>query len=96
LIFILLLDAPPFSVSKLIWYNLIRCTEDGWSNLPYAPSVMYMIEMVTGIIFKKDKNHLPYQVKNWHHIRRNEVLKPYMEPESPPLAAESSSSKDHK
>jgi hypothetical protein len=46
--------AKSFSVSKFIWYNLTEVTESGKCNLPYAPYIMYMIEMVSGISFKKD------------------------------------------
>jgi hypothetical protein len=38
--------ARPFSVSRFIWFNLIEVTESDNCNLPYAPYIMYMIEMV--------------------------------------------------
>jgi hypothetical protein len=38
--------ARPFSVSRFIWFNLIEVTESDKCNLPYAPYIMYMIEMV--------------------------------------------------
>jgi hypothetical protein len=61
----LLPGAKPFSVSKFIWFNLVEVTESGKCNLPYAPYIMYMIEMVSGISFKKDVEHASYQVKQW-------------------------------
>jgi hypothetical protein len=38
-------------------------TESGKYNLPYAPYIMYLIEMVSGISFKKDVEHASYQIK---------------------------------
>jgi hypothetical protein len=38
-------------------------TESGKCNLPYATYIMYMIEMVSGISFKKDVEHSSYQVQ---------------------------------
>jgi hypothetical protein len=59
----LLPGAKPFSVSKFIWFNLAEVTESAKCNLPYAPYIMYLIEMVSGISFKKDVEHASYQVK---------------------------------
>jgi hypothetical protein len=53
----LLPRAKPFSVSKFIWFNLVEVTESAKCNLPYAPYIMYLIEMVSGISFKKDVEH---------------------------------------
>jgi hypothetical protein len=53
----------PFSVSKFIWYDLITSMDNGVDNFPYAPYVMYIIELVTGYILKKDCEHCSYQVK---------------------------------
>jgi hypothetical protein len=59
--------AAPFSVSKFIWYDLITSMENGVDNFPYAPYVMYIIELVIGYIFKKECEHYSYQVKQWQH-----------------------------
>jgi hypothetical protein len=59
----LLPGAAPFSVSKFMWYDLITSMDNGVDNFPYAPYVMYIIELVTGYIFKKDCEHCSYQVK---------------------------------
>jgi hypothetical protein len=59
--------ATPFSVSKFIWHDLITSMDNGVHNFPYAPYVMYIIELVTGYIFKKDCEHCSYQVKQWQH-----------------------------
>jgi hypothetical protein len=59
--------AAPFSVSKFIWHDLITSMDNGVDNFPYAPYVMYIIELVTGYIFKKDCEHCSYQVKQWQH-----------------------------
>jgi hypothetical protein len=59
--------AAPFSVSKFIWYDLITSMDNGVDNFPYAPYVMYIIELVTSYIFKKDCGHCSYQVKEWQH-----------------------------
>jgi hypothetical protein len=37
--------------------------DNGVDNFLYAPYVMYIIELVTGYIFKKDCEHCSYQVK---------------------------------
>jgi hypothetical protein len=70
--------AKPFSVSKFIWFNLIDVTESGKCNLPYAPYIMYMIEMVSGISFKKDVEHASYQVKQWQHQKKQQVVEDYI------------------
>jgi hypothetical protein len=59
----LLPGAQPFPVSNFIWFNLVEMIESGKCNLPYAPYIMYMIEMVSGISFKKYVEHASYQVK---------------------------------
>jgi hypothetical protein len=41
--------------------------DNGVDNFPYAPYVMYIIELVSGYIFKKDSEHCSYQVKQWQH-----------------------------
>jgi hypothetical protein len=68
----------PFSVSKFIWFNLIEVIESGKCNLPYAPYIMYMIEMVSGISFKKDVEHASYQVKQWQHQKKQQVVEDYI------------------
>jgi hypothetical protein len=70
--------AKPFSVSKFIWFNLIDVTESGKCNLPYAPYIMYMIEMVSGISLKKDVEHASYQVKQWKHQKKQQVVEDYI------------------
>jgi hypothetical protein len=57
--------AAPFFVSKFLRYDLMTSMENGVDNFPYAPYVMYIIELVTGYIFKKDFEHCSYQVKQW-------------------------------
>jgi hypothetical protein len=59
--------AAPFSVSKFIWHDLITSMDNGVGNSHYAPYIMYIIELVTGYIFKKDCEHCSYQVKQWQH-----------------------------
>jgi hypothetical protein len=70
--------ARPFSVSRFIWFNLIDVTESGKCNLPYAAYIMYMIEMVSGISFKKDVEHASYRVKQWHHQKKMQVVEDYI------------------
>jgi hypothetical protein len=74
----LLPEARPFSVSKFIWFNLVEVTESGKCNLPYAPYIMYMIEMVSGISFKKDVEHASYQVKQWQHQKKQQVVEEHI------------------
>jgi hypothetical protein len=74
----LLSEAKLFSVSKFIWFNLVEVTESGKCNLPYAPYIMYMIEMVSGISFKKDVEHASYQVKQWQHQKKQQVVEEHI------------------
>jgi hypothetical protein len=39
---------------------------------------MYMIEMVSGISFKKDMEHVSYQVKQWQHQKKQQVVEDYI------------------
>jgi hypothetical protein len=59
--------AATFFVSKFIWHDLIISMDNAVDNISYAPYVMYIIELVTGYIFKKDCEHCSYQVKQWQH-----------------------------
>jgi hypothetical protein len=74
----LLPGAKPFSVSKFIRFNLVEVTESGKCNLPYAPYIMYMIKMVSGISFKKDVEHASYQVKQWQHQKKQQVVEKHI------------------
>jgi hypothetical protein len=66
-------SAAPFFVSKFIWYDLITSLENSVDNFPNAPYVMYIIELVTGYIFK-DCEHYSYQVKQWRHQKTEAVV----------------------
>jgi hypothetical protein len=44
---------------------------------------MYVIERVTGLIFKKDGDHLPYQLKQWKHSKTTEAVKALLETVTP-------------
>jgi hypothetical protein len=70
--------AKSFFVSKFIWFNLVEVTESGKCNLPYAPYIMYMIKMVLGISFKEDVEHASYQVKQWQHQKKQQVVEEYI------------------
>jgi hypothetical protein len=39
---------------------------------------MYMIEMVSGISFKKDVEHASYQVKKWQHQKKQQVVEEHI------------------
>jgi hypothetical protein len=52
-----------FSVSIFVWTELSMALDDARNDFPYAPYVMYVIERVTGIEFKKDVEHMPYRLK---------------------------------
>jgi hypothetical protein len=39
---------------------------------------MYMIEMVLGIRFKKDVEHASYQVKQWQHQKKQQMVEHYI------------------
>ena len=41
--------------------------DDARNDLLYAPYVMYIIERVSGIEFKKDVEHRPYKLTQWKH-----------------------------
>ena len=45
--------------------------------------IMYVIERVSGLIFKKDGEHQSYQLKSWSHNRKEEAMKAFLEPETP-------------
>jgi hypothetical protein len=60
-------DSKPFSVRKYIWFGLITTLKDGRNNFPYAPYMMYVIEMVSGLSFPKDYVHKSYQLASWSH-----------------------------
>jgi hypothetical protein len=81
LIFKMLPGAKPFSVSHFIWFDLIRVMDNGIGNFPYAPYVMYIIEHVTGLIFKKDGEHHSYQIKQWSHQKCAEVVRSVLKPQ---------------
>jgi hypothetical protein len=56
-----------FSVSRFIWAELSDSLDDARNDLPYAPYIMYIIERVSGIEFKKDVEHNPYKLTQWQH-----------------------------
>ena len=51
-----------FSISRFIWAELSDSLDDAKNDLPYAPYIMYIIERVSGIEFKKDVEHMPYSL----------------------------------
>jgi hypothetical protein len=57
-----------FSVSRFTWAELSDSMDDARSDLPYAPYVMYIIERVSSIEFKKDVEHRLYKLTQWQHI----------------------------
>ena len=56
-----------FSVSRFIWAELSDSLDDARNDLPYAPYIMYIIERVSGIDFKKDVEQRPYRLSQWQH-----------------------------
>ena len=56
-----------FSVSRFIWAELSDSLDDARNDLPYAPYIMYIIERVSDIEFKKDVEHRPYRLTQWQH-----------------------------
>ena len=62
------LESDAFSVSRFIWAELSDSLDDARNDLPYAPYIMYIIERVSGIEFKKDVEHRPYRLTQWQHI----------------------------
>ena len=56
-----------FSISRFIWDELSYSMDDARNDLPYAPYIMYIIERVTGIVFKKDVEHKSYKLTQWQH-----------------------------
>ena len=63
-----------FSVSKFIWFELSKTLDDARNNFPYAPYIMYIIERVSGLIFKKDGQHKSYQLTSWSHYGKEKLL----------------------
>ena len=62
------LGSDAFSVSMFIWAELSDSMDDARNDLSYAPCVMYIIERVSGIEFKKDVEHRPHKLTQWQHI----------------------------
>ena len=56
------LGSDAFSVSRFIWAELSDSLDDARNDLTYAPYIMYIIERVSGIEFKKDVEHRPYRL----------------------------------
>jgi hypothetical protein len=46
-----------FSISRFIWTKLRTSLDDARNDLPCAPYIMYIIERVSSIEFKKDVEH---------------------------------------
>ena len=61
------LGSDAFSVSMFIWAELSDSMDDARNDLSYAPYVIYIIERVSGIEFKKDVEHRPYKLTQWKH-----------------------------
>ena len=51
-----------FSISRFIWTELSTSLDDARNDLSNAPYIMYIIERVLGIKFKKDVEHRPYRL----------------------------------
>lgn len=51
-----------FLVSRFIWYEVSTMLDDAKNGLPYAPYIMFIIERVSGIVFKKYVQHRPYSL----------------------------------
>src|SRR6266540_1794594 len=50
-------DGRPFNVTNFMWEELIEAENDSRKGFPYAPYIMYVIEKVSGITFRKDVEH---------------------------------------
>nr|ABA98122.1 hypothetical protein LOC_Os12g27590 [Oryza sativa Japonica Group] len=50
----------PFSVMKLIWYEIANTILEPKRGCIYAPFIMKMIETVTGVFYIKDGRHNPF------------------------------------
>nr|ABA98062.2 retrotransposon protein, putative, Ty1-copia subclass [Oryza sativa Japonica Group] len=53
-------NQPPFSVLKLIWYEIANTILEPKRGCIYAPFIMKMIESVTGVFYIKDGRHNPF------------------------------------
>ena len=56
-----------FLVSRFTWIDLSLAFDDARNGLPYAPYIMFLIERVSRLIFKKDVKHQAYQLKQLLH-----------------------------
>nr|ABA93935.1 hypothetical protein LOC_Os11g31670 [Oryza sativa Japonica Group] len=54
-------NQPPFSVMKLIWYEIANTILEPKRGCIYAPFIMKMIETVTGVFYIKDGRHSPFR-----------------------------------
>ena len=52
----------PFCIMNFLWEELIAAEYDSRRGFSYAPYIMYVIEKVTGIFFRKDGEHLLYKL----------------------------------
>src|SRR6266542_5613650 len=50
-------DGRPFNITNFMWEELIEAENDSRKGFPYAPYIMYVIEKVSGITFRKDGEH---------------------------------------
>ena len=52
------------SISRFIWTELSTSLDDARNDAPY---IVYIIERVSSIEFKKDVEHMPYMLTQWQH-----------------------------
>lgn len=53
-----------FSVSDLLWRNIIDVASDPGKNFPYAPYLMYLITQVTSFRWHNDGVHKDWNIRN--------------------------------
>lgn len=76
-------NSRPFSISRFIWFDILKAVKMGEATCPMPLiSCIYHREGEWAIL-QEGWRASPYQVKVWIHIRKEEALKPFLEPKSP-------------
>src|SRR6266540_1857123 len=77
----------PFCITNFLWEELIAAENDSRRGFPYAPYVMYVIEKVSGICFKKEVEHQVLKINRTKQHGASPILSPQSDhSQSPPPA----------
>ena len=85
-----------FNVPRFMWHELRNAMEDGRKGIPYAPSLMFMIEKVSGYRFEKDGLHNVYKIEKTRGAGASRAVRRSPSVEDVPESSRSRSRKDKK